>query len=160
MTHEIPGAKNVQACIAGCRSYQDLDEKRYGYPFASLGKGPKRTRGRGPHCFCGDEPDGEDEPHQFGDLLASPVECIANCPGNEWQRCGGHRGRAVSVWSVPKNAEKADLGGICVNSYELAGHKFPFDGPSEKSDKMRPEYCREFCRDQGFGQKIISSSRL
>ena len=149
MTHVIPHAKNVQECIAGCRSYQDVDNKIYGFPFAGLGKGPLRTRGKGPHCFCGDEPD--DEPHQFGDLFVSPVECSVRCRGtdNKWQRCGGHKGEAVSVYSVPTNGEKGDLGGICAYFYESGGQKFPF--ADERTTVTGPGNCREHCRAKGFG---------
>ena len=132
------GRKNVQGCIAGCRNYQNQDEKRYGFKFAGLGK----YEG-GLHCLCGDEPKDEDWPN----LFAPPPYCRVRCPDAKWQRCGGRGRDAVSVWNVPINGEKGDLGGICVNSYGM----IPFDDASEPSDHMGPGYCREFCRGKGFG---------
>ena len=149
MTKEITlpeKGRNVQGCIAGCRNYQDQVDKKYGFKFAGLGK----YEG-GLHCLCGDEPKLEDEPHQFGDLFAPSPYCRARCPDAKWQRCGGRGRAAVSVWSVPTNGEKADLGGICVNSYsdENSDHEIPFNGPTAHVNG--PGECREFCRGKGFG---------
>merc|ERR1712136_536510 len=122
---------DVKSCIAACRS-----SGSDGYPYAGLTKQSGSIL-----CFCGDEPtDG------FDDLYALPRQCPVRCHKYDLESCGGRQLTAMSVWSVPPNADKGDLGGICVYG---GPDVFPFWIETSLTD-MTPDHCKSSCHGKGY----------